>query len=140
MKEITKYAENHCVAFFSEPQRGGAKWRIGFTLVEIMIVLLIVGVLVSIAIPNFIQAREHSRAKACVANLREIDSAKERWAMDKRAATGTPCTSTDIAPPYLLRFPQCSATNAPYTVGDIGTPPTCAVGRNGGDLAHDFQP
>lgn len=122
------------------PARAAAG-KSGFTLIEILVVVVIIGVLLAIAVPNFIQARELSRTKACVTNLREIDSAKERWAMDNRAAAGTRCTSTDLAPPYLLRFPQCSATNAPYTVGSIGTAPTCAVGSAGGDdFAHAIQP
>ena len=49
----------------------------GFTLVEIMIVVLIIGILLAIAIPNFINARQTSRVQTIVANLREVDAAKE---------------------------------------------------------------
>ena len=70
--------------------------RRAFTLVEIMIVVLIIGILVAIAVPNFIRARESARARACVANLRQIDSAKEQYAMDNRLAQGStmPALST----------------------------------------------
>ena len=81
--------------------------RRGFTLVEIMIVVLIIGILLAIAVPNFIKARETSRAKACVANLKEIESAKEQWAMDTKAAsTATPGT-TDLygAANYIRNTP-----------------------------------
>ena len=60
----------------------------GFTLVEIMIVVLIIGILMAIAVPNFIRARESSRRSSCIANLKQIDSAKEQWAMDNKAASG----------------------------------------------------
>src|SRR5947199_9113018 len=95
---------------------GGTKsmmWRLlrrdrrAFTLVEIMIVVLIIGILLAIAIPNFIRARETSRAKSCQANLQQIDSAKEQWAMDNKKTTGDTPVDTDLAPTYIKTYPSC---------------------------------
>ena len=105
------------------------KARHGFTLVEIMIVVLIIGILLAIAVPNFIRARESSRAKSCVSNLKQIDSAKEQWAMDnKKTAADTP-TSANLYGTYTKSTPACPSSGT-YTINAIGTAPTCSVGTN----------
>ena len=105
--------------------------RRGFTLVEIMIVVLIIGILLAIAVPNFIKARESSRAKSCVANLKQIESAKEQWAMDTKAGpTATPVLGTDLVPNYIKTTPQCPTAGA-YTVGNMNTRPVCSINDNG---------
>ena len=114
-----------------------------FTLIEIMIVVLIIGILLAIAVPNFVRAREASRAKACVANLKQIDSAKEQWAMDNRVsagATGPDLTILTAAGDagYIKSEPVCpSVGTGSYTVNAIGTAPICSVAGTPGDpLAH----
>ena len=59
-----------------------------FTLVEIMIVVAIIALLAAIAIPNIIQSRATSQQKVCINNLRQIDSAKQQWALENRAVGG----------------------------------------------------
>ena len=99
-----------------------------FTLVEIMIVVLIIGILMAIAVPNFVKARDSSRSKSCIANLKQIDSAKEQWAMDNQADSGATVALATLAgtgtATYMKSTPTCPSGGA-YTINAIGTNPTC---------------
>lgn len=99
----------------------------GFTLVEIMIVVLIIGILLAIAVPNFVRARETSRARTCVANLKQVDSGKEQYAMENRLAAGAAVAWANLVPNYLKRQPACPSGGV-YTIGNVGTDPTCSIG------------
>ncbi len=100
----------------------------GFTLIEIMIVVLIIGILLAIAIPNFMKARESSRTKSCIANLKQIQAAKEQWAMDTKALPGATVTAADIygSGSYIETTPTCPSGGT-YTIGALDTNPTCSV-------------
>ena len=99
-----------------------------FTLVEIMIVVAIIGLLAAIAIPNFIKAREASQKNACIANLKQIDGAKNTWALEnKKVNTDTP-VKADLygATLYIRDEPTCPASGV-YTLGDVMTKPVCTI-------------
>jgi prepilin-type N-terminal cleavage/methylation domain-containing protein len=104
------------------------KSRKGFTLIEIMIVVLIIGILLAIAVPNFVQARDSSRARSCVSNLKQIDAAKQQFAMDNRLPGNAPVTQADLVPTYIKgSFPQCPSGGT-YTINNVDTDPTCSIG------------
>ncbi|RKY42963.1 MAG: prepilin-type cleavage/methylation domain-containing protein [Candidatus Makaraimicrobium thalassicum] len=98
----------------------------GFTLVEIMIVVAIIGLLAAIAIPNFMQARTRAQTNACIANLKQIDGAKTLYALDNNLSTGAACGMANLVTAYIKRTPSCPAGGT-YTVGTIGTTVTCSV-------------
>jgi prepilin-type N-terminal cleavage/methylation domain-containing protein len=99
----------------------------GFTLVEIMIVVLIIGLLAAIAIPSFVRARDRSRTSACVNNLRQIDSAKEQYAMENNVGEGGNVTTDQAGGLIKAGWPTCPG-DGNYTIGAVGTDPSCSLG------------
>jgi prepilin-type N-terminal cleavage/methylation domain-containing protein len=102
----------------------------GFTLVEIMIVVAIIGLLAAIAIPNFVKARTTSQANACINNLRQLDGAKQQWALENKQASGASPVISDVQP-YLGRgttgtYPTCPAGGT-YAIGILSTSPNCTL-------------
>lgn len=103
------------------------KKRSGFTLVEIMIVVAIIGLLAAIAIPSFMKSRTTSQQNACINNLRQIESGKEQWAMANNRSDGDTIDNAEVAS-YLKgsTLPSCPAGGA-YTYQDVGVSVTCDV-------------
>jgi len=108
----------------------------GFTLVEIMIVVAIIGLLATIAIPNFVRARLKAQQNACINNLRQIDGAKQTWALESKAGPNTAPTIINIQP-YMGRgimgtAPTCPADSSSsfptsYNINDLQSAPTCII-------------
>ena len=116
------------------PRPRRSKNNSGFTLIEIMIVVLLIGILLAIAVPNFIYAREQSRRKACIGNLRKIEWAKDAYLMDNNLDNNTAITATNIYPAsglgYIKVAPNCPSGGS-YTIGDGKTDPSCTFSTNG---------
>lgn len=131
----------HCIAFSRKRLR--PRRQSGFTLVEIMIVVLIIGVLLNIATPSLISARDRGQARSCVKNLSNFQTAKEQYAMDNKIpASNTTAVTWGNISSYIKTYgtvnaatgPLCPTKGDTYNFNNLTTPPTCSYGGPVGNL------
>ncbi|MDF3129171.1 type II secretion system protein [Kiritimatiellaeota bacterium B1221] len=99
----------------------------GFTLVEIMIVVMIIGLLAAIALPSFKKARDEAREKSCINSLRLIEAAKDQYAIDNDIASGTVIPNTELQN-YMKgeTMPTCPS-NGTISANGVDTPASCTT-------------
>jgi prepilin-type N-terminal cleavage/methylation domain-containing protein len=93
----------------------------GFTLVEIMIVVAIIGLLAAIAVPNFVRARESAQLKSIINNLRLIEGAKDQWALENKRSTGSTVTSASLKAYLRNNAWVTQLAGETYNINVIGT-------------------
>ena len=98
----------------------------GFTLIEIMLVIAVLTILLTIAWPNWTKARETASNRTCLANLRQMEIAKEQFAIEGKKTNGDRVEMVDLVPTYLRETPGCPSSGV-YTPGRIGTKPACSI-------------
>ena len=100
----------------------------GFTLIEIMLVVSLIGLLAALSIPNFLKARSTSQRTACINNLRQINTAAQQWALDMKKDATTPVTAADLLP-YMKSSVVCPAGGTTfgdsYSLTTVAENPTC---------------
>ena len=109
--------------------------RVGFTLVEIMIVIAILALLLAMVIPSFIKARANGQANACINNLRQIDTAVQQFAVEAKKHVGDTIVYPDDVSAYVRmnssgEIPSCPASGS-YSLTTVGTVPSvlCSLGN-----------
>jgi prepilin-type N-terminal cleavage/methylation domain-containing protein len=93
----------------------------GFTLVEIMITVAIIGLLAAMAIPGFARARETSQLNAIISNIRIIEGAKDYWALENKKGTGDVPDATDLQPYVKNRLLPTPVAGETYNINPVGT-------------------
>jgi type IV pilus assembly protein PilA len=95
----------------------------GFTLIELMIVILIIAILVAIAVPVFLSARSNAQRRTCQANLRTIDGAINTYNAQYDVYPPAGSVSAIMVPTLIKRAPTCPTTGSAYSLV-AGSPPT----------------
>ena len=109
----------------------------GFTLVEIMIVVAIIASLAAVAIPNFVRYRKTSQMNACIANLKQLQTATEQWRMASSGNITTKPAMSNLAGStlYIKQEPQCPS-GGEYTPPDTQDDNWACSSPDGSEFPH----
>jgi prepilin-type N-terminal cleavage/methylation domain-containing protein len=101
----------------------GSQKASGFTFIEMIIVITILGLLVAIGVPSYLRARDNSRLSFIRKNLREIESAKIQWALEKNKKTGDSVNDLAVLADYFrVNGGVRDCMRETYVPNPIGTP------------------
>ncbi|HTG42992.1 MAG TPA: prepilin-type N-terminal cleavage/methylation domain-containing protein [Verrucomicrobiae bacterium] len=109
--------------------------RRGFTLLEILIVVAILGILVGLAMPNFLKSRYRARQQMCIENLSQIESAKQIWGVENAKKEGDVPSDAELIGPslYMKKAPVCAGGGI-YSLNAIGSNAGCTLSTEGHSL------
>ena len=109
--------------------------RAGFTLIEILIVVAIIGIILAVALPAFMKSRAQARKQVCIENLSQLESAKQQWGLETGKKDGDVPNEADLIgdAKYIKKMPQCPGGGT-YDLKGIGTTATCSQRAEGHEL------
>ncbi len=113
----------------------------GFSVIELMIVVMILGFLLAVAIPSFLAARSATRARACQKNLTVMYEAKHQWAIEMNQPFFAEMDWEDLVGEdlYIRHQPECPA-GGEYELGSMLELPVCSIGEGTGRHPHVIDP